>query len=715
MPKSKASIDEEQYQDLLALKDDVAETRQETAEIREELLQLRQEMQTIHLKNDGMHETLSDVQTTMRGMGLQLNALADVLRSLHPQQQTTTRPERPEASSQQNPPGALPIPKSPTLKQAENEVRPLTAALRERLAQEQQRSENINALTSTHLPPINTGRRSAPPGFGRPTLADIQSGQVTPRATPRMAKTPVFHYFQPPEVRAKMEKYYQTYAQDMQAQFMKSITKGPRMDFPRFDGQNPTGWIRQCEKYFQMAGAPTEYKVSLSQLYIVGRADVWLRRSGLLKKKLTWERFCKEILYRFSATSSYDLADRFNSLKQNTMTVSDYTDMFEDLMAEIQEECPELTESWFVKCYVNGLRHSIKFQLRPLRPVSLTEAYWLAVDMEHANPVKKSFSSYNSNVKPTYTGFRQTQTSVEKPLEGKQLPHLQKQKEANKCWRCGDNWFHGHKCKQQPVINLLTGEEMERHQDIPEGNQETEEQATEEENCMQISLQAMSAVPVNTISIILHIGGKQAVALIDTGSTSTFMNLQFALKTSCKILQDDMRAVKVAGGGKLWSGGYIDNTPFTINRESYKYSFRVLDLPGQDVVLGSDWLAQYSPVGFDYNSRALLLVKDGKQIAIPACDTLDTATEIQAHELDKIISKGATGFVIHSLNDCSDTTMKAVPLPQEIEQLLQQYVELFNEPHGLPPVRACDHSIPLQENAIPPNTRPYRVPQKHKE
>jgi hypothetical protein len=55
------------------------------------------------------------------------------------------------------------------------------------------------------------------------------------------------------------------------------------MDFPRFEGDNPVGWIRQCEKYFQMAAAPEEYKVYLAQLYFVRKVDVWLRGSGLLK------------------------------------------------------------------------------------------------------------------------------------------------------------------------------------------------------------------------------------------------------------------------------------------------------------------------------------------------------------------------------------------------------------------------------------------------
>lgn len=66
------------------------------------------------------------------------------------------------------------------------------------------------------------------------------------------------------------------------------------------------------------------------------------------------------------------------------MTVNAYIDKFEDLMTMLKQDTPELTEEWFVKCFVNGLRHDIKHQLRPLHPESLTDAYWQAKDMEIA-------------------------------------------------------------------------------------------------------------------------------------------------------------------------------------------------------------------------------------------------------------------------------------------------------------------------------------------
>lgn len=174
------------------------------------------------------------------------------------------------------------------------------------------------------------------------------------------------------------------------------MTKGPRMDFPKFDGTDPVGWIRQSNKFFQMAGAPEEYKVSLAQLHIVGEADVWLRRSGLLKQKLTWNEFGEQIVHRFSASGSYDLTEKFNNVKQHGQTVQEYTKIFEDLMADVQYENPTLSETWFVRCYVNGLRDGIKYQLRPLRPASVTEAYWMARDVEPSHPPKKTSSVPNT-------------------------------------------------------------------------------------------------------------------------------------------------------------------------------------------------------------------------------------------------------------------------------------------------------------------------------
>lgn len=54
-------------------------------------------------------------------------------------------------------------------------------------------------------------------------------------------------------------------------------------------------------------------------------------------------------------------------------------------------------------------------------------------------------------------------------------------------------------------------------------------------------------------------------------------------------------------------------------------------------------------------------------------------------------------------------------IPTEIQQVLNQYEDLFQEPKGLPPARLHDHKIPLQPGANPVNIRPYRYTHEQKD
>ena len=49
-------------------------------------------------------------------------------------------------------------------------------------------------------------------------------------------------------------------------------------------------------------------------------------------------------------------------------------------------------------------------------------------------------------------------------------------------------------------------------------------------------------------------------------------------------------------------------------------------------------------------------------------------------------------------------------LPSDIQLIVDQFGELFEEPTTLPPSRACDHDIPLIPGARPVNIRPYCYP-----
>lgn len=128
------------------------------------------------------------------------------------------------------------------------------------------------------------------------------------------------------------------------------------MDFPRFDGSNPHEWLRLTEKYFSMVFIPENAKFDYAQMYVIGKADTWLRNSGILQSNPTWDSFCKALCKRFSTTSSYEAVANFNSIRQGSSSVTEYTDRFEEKMACYKKENPDVNEQYYVKCYINGLR-----------------------------------------------------------------------------------------------------------------------------------------------------------------------------------------------------------------------------------------------------------------------------------------------------------------------------------------------------------------------
>jgi hypothetical protein len=53
--------------------------------------------------------------------------------------------------------------------------------------------------------------------------------------------------------------------------------------------------------------------------------------------------------------------------------------------------------------------------------------------------------------------------------------------------------------------------------------------------------------------------------------------------------------------------------------------------------------------------------------------------------------------------------------PLAVQQVLNKFASVFEEPQGLPPVRSFDHTIPLIPGAMPVNVRPYRYTPSQKD
>jgi hypothetical protein len=303
-------------------------------------------------------------------------------------------------------------------------------------------------------------------------------------------------------------------------------------------------------------------------------------------------------------------------------------------------------------------------------------------------------------------------------------------KEKGKCWYCPENWTYGHKCTE--VKNLLHAIQLQGHSDndeeehqeqIPESvttpqPEQKEIPVLQKEKLMSISVAALGGNSSDEIiSLLIIIGGIQVVALIDSGSSSTFIDYEFAIKSNLPMRNTTARKVAVAGGGTLVTNSVISSCPFTIQKIKFNSDFKVLPLKGFDIVLGVSWLKQFSPTIFDWVSRTLTITKDCVEHTFTDHCYSQKKHLISAEQCSKILQKGASGYLIQLFliqNNIQLDIPQGKEVPPKIAAILQEFTDVFATPTGLPPKRDCDHRIPLKEGSTPPNIRPYRMPHKQK-
>jgi hypothetical protein len=155
------------------------------------------------------------------------------------------------------------------------------------------------------------------------------------------------------------------------------------------------------------------------------------------------------------------------------------------------------------------------------------------------------------------------------------------------------------------------------------------------------------------------------------------------------------------------------NCSYSIQSHQIQSTFRVLELHGYDIILGCDWLYEYSPVGLNLKSREFTSEKKGTKLTF-IDETLPNKHFLVTHKkMKKVLRKGAVGVVLYT-QAINMTEQEHSTLPS-ISGLLSQHKQVFEEPTQLPPERAIAHKIPLQPGAPIVNSRPYRLSHKQKD
>lgn len=207
-----------------------------------------------------------------------------------------------------------------------------------------------------------------------------------------------------------------------------------------------------------------------------------------------------------------------------------------------------------------------------------------------------------------------------------------------------------------------------------------------------------------------------ATSLIDSGRTYTFMTPDLAKKISCPTVATKQLKVQVTNGGTLWTEFMCNSCSYIIQGETFSDSFRILHLKGYDIILGNDWLKKNIPVEMNFITMSMRITDaDGRHIIFQDETLPSSVPAPETPNFTKIVDNSDCGALIF-VSPVQENIKDTKPIcPPPVQKLLNEFEELFQEPTKIPPVRFCDHAIPLVPDAKIINQRAYRLSHHQKD
>ncbi|WVZ58303.1 LOW QUALITY PROTEIN: hypothetical protein U9M48_008586, partial [Paspalum notatum var. saurae] len=486
----------------------------------------------------------------------------------------------------------------------------------------------------------------------------------------------------------------------------------PKLEFPKFDGDNPRLWRDRCQMYFEVYAVADALKTRFAALNFSGAAATWLQTIECKEWILDWDHLCSLVFTRFDKNQYQLQLRQLDSLKQ-TGSVQEYQERFEQLSHGILLYNAAYDETYFVTRFLGGLREDIRAPIALHRPKDVDTASALALlqEEELENVKKKTVQKGDSKdfskfgQKWTAEKFKSTprkeeSTKVEKDPFDEKLSALKAFRKANGlCFKCGDKWGQNHKCpKKIPLHVLEEFLEVFELQDIQVSESDGEDNSGNEGVCAVEQSPLQATQKFRTLKLLGRIGKYHFLILIDSGSIGTFVSDELVSR---------LQLPTVPGGSQLAYSGFTSDA-------------RVLPLRCYDMILGEDWLESCSPMWVDWKLKQMAFTVAGQKVALQdITDDVTNCSAISVHKLKGLVRQGAITHCIQwkeevqlldaTLNDVSTIEHSTLSeLPSVVQAVIQDFEHLFANPTSLPPHRQADHMIPLLPGSQPIKIRPYR-------
>jgi hypothetical protein len=258
-----------------------------------------------------------------------------------------------------------------------------------------------------------------------------------------------------------------------------------KMDFPKFEGENPADWLYKAKQYFLIHETHEDDKIPMASFHLEGVALTWFQDAEGTPQVRTWDAFCWSCMTRFGPTAYDDPMEAMMRLKQ-TSNVAVYKAEFEVLSNRLRNLTPE----YKLSCFLSGLNEEIRLPVRLLAPTNLLQAFALAkIQEEYVATARKTFKPYymggdrsyghnsGKGTAPFTQGgssnfgqfskkdegqnalFRKPNSTL--PIQRVSSAVMKERRSKGLCYTCDEKWNLAHVCKS-PKIYMMHGGEIQQ-------------------------------------------------------------------------------------------------------------------------------------------------------------------------------------------------------------------------------------------------------------
>jgi hypothetical protein len=150
----------------------------------------------------------------------------------------------------------------------------------------------ILPIGSASAPPLSCARTDDPHGHRVDNFyQDCEFGQVFTQIHDPVKGT-ITDPHPPPQSTANSALDSPQFHTDPNPSARSPIGRLPKLDFPRFDGDNPKLWQSRCKNYFDMYSVEPSIWIKVATMNFEGAATCWLQSVDRKVRSTSWSEVC---------------------------------------------------------------------------------------------------------------------------------------------------------------------------------------------------------------------------------------------------------------------------------------------------------------------------------------------------------------------------------------------------------------------------------------